>query len=44
MCSSSYSARSSVRVDGWEFLEDEINIEGRAKVVQLLVDAGTTMK
>ena len=30
-------AQSSARVEGWEILEDQINMEGRATVVQLLV-------
>ena len=29
-------AQPSARADGWEFLEDQINVEGRASVVQLL--------
>ena len=32
-------AQPSARADGWEFLENRINVEGRANVVQLLVDA-----
>ena len=33
-------AQPSARADGWEFLEDQINMEGRAIVVELLVVAG----
>ena len=30
-------AQPGASVEGWEFLEDQINMEGRAAVVQLLV-------
>jgi len=33
-------AQPSVRVVDWKFLDDQIKIEGRQNVVQLLVDAG----
>ena len=33
-------AQPNARVEGWEWLEDQINMEGRATVVQLLIDAG----
>jgi ankyrin repeat protein len=33
-------AQPSASVEAWEFLEDQINMEGRATVVQLLIDAG----
>jgi ankyrin repeat protein len=28
------------RADGWEFLEKDINMEGRVKIVQLLTETG----
>ena len=33
-------AQPSSRADGWEFLEEQIKVEGRQTVVQLLDDAG----
>ena len=42
-CTALQLAQPSARLDGWGILDDRINVEGRARVVQLFVDAGTTM-